>query len=109
MKYYIATASGNREAALAAAANFRSAGHRVVSTWHDSPYDRKSESRVMPGILRSIAEKCMQEIDYCDCVLALGHPDMRGALWECGYALGKGKRVYWGGSREVSLFAWLSE
>lgn len=106
--YYIASASSNRAAAERVAARIRELGHKVTSTWHAHAYDRAREHVLSESTRREIALRCVHEIRDSHCLVAVGHPDMKGALWECGFAAGCGLPVLWVGSRDVTLFAVLA-
>lgn len=106
---YVASASDNREEAQAWAERVRAAGGTVTSTWHDlPPWDREKDPDLSDEAQARTAMQCLHEIEASDVVLAIGHPRMRGALWECGYAMGLGRAVVWRGPKDVSLFASLT-
>lgn len=107
-RIYIGSASRNRQAALDLAGALTRDGASVVSTWHDQAYDRAGEHTLSKVTQDEIVRRCLAEIDASDVVAMLGHPEMRGALVEFGYAIGKGKRVVWLGDRSVSMFSVLA-
>ena len=105
---YVASAYARREDARDFARELRVQGIRVVSTWHDlPPVERETEGDLPLTAQQAIAATCLREVDEAAWVLALGHVAMRGALWECGYAMGRGKVVWWVGLAPT-LFASLA-
>ena len=106
-RVYIATAAVNAPAARDLATRLRIAGHDVVSTWHDEEgieRRRLDESLLLPSHQRSIARRCVLEVLASTVVVALAHPDMRGALVEVGVAIGAMIPVDWRGEAPT-LFA----
>jgi nucleoside 2-deoxyribosyltransferase len=107
---YVASATSERAEAAFVATQLRAAGRHVTSSWHDVPLaiGRQLEHHLDTTRKAEIAASCLAEIDACDVLLALGHRTMRGALWECGYAMGLGRKVVWVGDDSVSLFSALT-
>jgi nucleoside 2-deoxyribosyltransferase len=110
MRIYIASAFNNRAQVQDMAAVLYQRGHIITSSWHVAApvASRAAEHKIDEPMKMRIARQCLDEIDAADCVLAIGHPEMRGALYECGYAAGRRKPIFWAGSRDVSLFSSLA-
>jgi len=107
---YVASASDNRAEAAAVAVELRLLGHVVTSTWHDlPPWDRALDAALALEEQRRIAGTCLLEVHAAELVLVLGHPDMRGALFEAGYAAGLGRQLVWVGDRTATLFSSVAE
>jgi nucleoside 2-deoxyribosyltransferase len=107
-RIYIASASCNDEAARLLAADLRARGAIVTSTWHDEAdltERRKTEHSLTAETKRAIADRCAREVERASRLIVLGHRDMRGGLWEAGYAAGLGIPVEWRGDDSVSLFS----
>jgi len=108
---YICTAAVNAPAARALAAELRAAGIVVRSTWHD--VDGVEEARITEHALsdevkRRIAARCLREIRVSRRMIVLGHADMRGGLFEAGYAMALGLDVEWRGP-SPTLFSTVAE
>jgi nucleoside 2-deoxyribosyltransferase len=107
---YIASASDNRTEASAFAKALAEYAYTITSTWHDlPPWDRSKDHAMPRSKQQDTAVTCLREINSAEAVIAIGHPLMRGALWECGYAMGQRKRVIWVGDESASLFATVTE
>lgn len=104
-RVYIAAAMSRRLDADDLAQLLRREGVVVVSTWHHRPgwLPREREHELAEHIRRDIAETCRRELSDATYVIALCSPDMRGALWECGYAAGRGLPVLWIGAPPTIL------
>ena len=108
---YICTAAVNAHAARALAVELRAAGIVVRSTWHDVDgieAARATEHALSDQEKHVIAAKCLREIHGSTRMIVLGHADMRGGLFEAGYALALGLDVEWRGT-SPTLFSTVAE
>lgn len=111
MRVYLASATGNAAAARELAAELRAEGHVITSTWHDLlgiESARATEAALDDDAKRQIADRCLAEIRQAVRLVVLGHPDMRGALVEVGYALALRLAIEWRGA-DLTLFSALCE
>jgi nucleoside 2-deoxyribosyltransferase len=88
IRVYIAAAKSQQARAERRAQWHRERGTVVVSTWHEQPVaevdpeDREAREQ--------IARQCRDEIDSSGRLELLAGGDPRGALWELGFASGRG-------------------
>lgn len=108
MKIYVAGASMDRQRVASIAAALARSGNEIVSTWHATDYDREREHELSIEARAEVARRCLEEVASAECVVAIGNLSMRGALWECGYAMGRGICVEWLGDRTATMFSTLA-
>lgn len=101
MKVYIA---GDSElAALYVAELVKTAGHTIMSSWHDGVFQRTAEHMVVER--RSIASRDLDEVQGSDILILIASRGLvpGGKFVEAGAALGVGKKVIVLGRRENIL------
>lgn len=106
MKFYIATAHANFEAAIRIREFIDTLDHEVVSTWHDE--DIYEESLTDQGALMKKAVRDYRQLMEATGLILIAHPDCRASLTELGIALGRDIPVYVIGMDIPGIFTHLS-
>lgn len=95
MRLYLAGALATFPQIRTLAKLLEAQGHRVVSSWQDAVYEGQSDPRNALA-RQKIALACCEEIDLADVTIVRVHEGSpRGAYFEAGYAIAKGKPVIW--------------
>lgn len=83
---YLAAPWRYRTHAKQVADQLRTAGHQIVSRWHDEWADQ-SDLGVKPDVLRQEAEYDLADVRACDVMLVLNWEKSEGKAVEQGYAI----------------------
>lgn len=90
MKFYVATAYGNRAEARAWMDFLESKGHTITHDWTGKAVDPAWPQDVKDEYLDRCGADDLNGVSNADCVLFINHAECRDAMAEFGMALGFG-------------------